>query len=171
MFSGTKGPKGQTRKAPFTSDLSGQDFAKLIMKGWVPAGLVLGISIGSRHDDWLTVGQTRWGAGNAEVVGYTELVNDARHDSRQQLAKDVKRLGAEGVVIATMDMRVQRAGMPGAGGPPRPHRGGHQHRDRDRQVHPRAAAQRADAGRHVARPAAPAGGQDPDLTRAAKAQA
>ena len=43
------------------------------MKGWVPAGLVLGISIGSRHDDWLTVGQTRWGAGNAEVVGYTEL--------------------------------------------------------------------------------------------------
>jgi uncharacterized protein YbjQ (UPF0145 family) len=112
VFSGTKGPKGQIRKAPFTSDLSGQDFAKLIMKGWVPAGLVLGISIGSRHDDWLTVGQTRWGAGNAEVVGYTELVNDARHDSRQQLAKDVKRLGAEGVVIATMDMRVSERECP-----------------------------------------------------------
>jgi uncharacterized protein YbjQ (UPF0145 family) len=112
VFSGSKGPKGKTRKTPFTSDLSGQDFAKLIMKGWVPAGLVLGISIGSRHDDWLTVGQTRWGAGNAEVVGYTELVNDARHDSRQQLAKDVKRLGAEGVVIATMDMRVSERECP-----------------------------------------------------------
>ncbi len=102
----------QGHKQPFTSDLSGQDFAKLIMKGWVPAGLVLGISIGSRHDDWLTVGQTRWGAGNAEVTGYTELVSDARHDSRQQLERDVKRLGAEGVVIATMEMRVRERDCP-----------------------------------------------------------
>src|SRR5262249_8310898 len=77
--------RGSRPKRPFTSVLSGQDFAKLIMKGWVPAGLALGISIGSRHDDWLTVGQTRWGSGNAEVTGYTELVNDARHDARQQL--------------------------------------------------------------------------------------
>ncbi len=109
--SGTKG-RGRTLRTPFTSDLSGQDFAKLIMKGWVPAGLALGISIGSRHDDWLTVGQTRWGSGNAEVVGYTELVNDARHDARVQLEKDVKRLGAEGVVIATMEMRVRERECP-----------------------------------------------------------
>ncbi len=99
-------------KTPFTSDLSGQDFAKLIMAGWVPSGLALGISIGSRHDDWLTVGQTRWGSGNAEVNGYTELVNDARHDSREQLERDVKRLGGEGVVIASMDMRVRERECP-----------------------------------------------------------
>ena len=106
------GPRGQGTRQPFTSDLSGQDFAKLIMKGWVPAGLALGISIGSRHDDWLTVGQTRWGSGNAEVTGYTELVNDARHDSRVQLEKDVRRLGGEGVVIADMDMRVRERECP-----------------------------------------------------------
>jgi uncharacterized protein YbjQ (UPF0145 family) len=100
------------RHQPFTSDLSGQDFSKLIMKGWVPAGLALGISIGSRHDDWLTVGQTRWGAGNAEVTGYTELVNDARHDARQQLDRDVTRLGGEGVVIADMDMKVRERECP-----------------------------------------------------------
>jgi uncharacterized protein YbjQ (UPF0145 family) len=100
------------RHRPFTSDLSGQDFSKLIMKGWVPAGLALGISIGSRHDDWLTVGQTRWGAGNAEVTGYTELVNDARHDARQQLDRDVTRLGGEGVVIADMDMKVRERECP-----------------------------------------------------------
>ncbi|MGH3420149.1 MAG: heavy metal-binding domain-containing protein [Streptosporangiaceae bacterium] len=104
--------RGSRPKRPFTSDLSGQDFTKLIMKGWVPAGLALGISIGSRHDDWLTVGQTRWGAGNAEVVGYTELVNDARHDARQQLAADVARLGGEGVVIADMEMRVRERECP-----------------------------------------------------------
>ncbi len=100
------------RKKPFTSDLSGQDFGKLIMKGWVPVGLALGISIGSRHDDWLTVGQTRWGAGNAEVTGFTELVNDARHDARQQLERDVTKLGGEGVVIATMEMRVRERECP-----------------------------------------------------------
>jgi len=100
------------RKKPFTSDLSGQDFGKLMMKGWVPVGLALGISIGSRHDDWLTVGQTRWGAGNAEVTGYTELVNDARHDARQQLDRDVTRLGGQGVVIATMEMRVRERECP-----------------------------------------------------------
>jgi uncharacterized protein YbjQ (UPF0145 family) len=109
---GSRGPQNPAMRAPFTSDLTGQDFGKLIMKGWVPAGLALGISIGSRHDDWLTVGQTRWGAGNAEVIGYTELVNDARHDARQQLQKDVKRLGAEGVVIATMEMRVRERECP-----------------------------------------------------------
>jgi len=100
------------RRMPFTSDLSGQDFAKLIMKGWTPAGLALGISIGSRHDDWMTVGQTRWGSGNAEVTGWTELVGEARHDSRIELERDVKRLGAEGVVIATMEMRVRERECP-----------------------------------------------------------
>jgi uncharacterized protein YbjQ (UPF0145 family) len=97
---------------PFSSDLSGQDFAKLLSSGWVPAGLALGISVGARHDDWLTVGQTRWGAGNAEVVGYTELVNDTRHDARQQLEKDVRRLGGEGVVVQRMDMRVHERECP-----------------------------------------------------------
>jgi uncharacterized protein YbjQ (UPF0145 family) len=111
VASWSRGPSGRPR-TPFTSDLSGQDFAKLIMKGWVPAGLALGISIGSRHDDWMTVGQTRWGSGNAEVTGWTELVNDARNDSREQLEKDVRRLGGEGVVIATMEMRVRERDCP-----------------------------------------------------------
>ena len=107
-----RAPGAPPLRHPFTSDLSGQDFAKLVMKGWMPAGLVLGISIAARHDDWLTRGQTRWGAGNAEVTGFTELVNDARHDARTQLAADVKRLGAQGVVVASMDMRVRERECP-----------------------------------------------------------
>jgi uncharacterized protein YbjQ (UPF0145 family) len=97
---------------PFTCDLSGQDFAKLIMTGWVPAGLVLGISIGSRHDDRKTTRQTRWGSGNAEVAGWTELVSESRRDARRQLERDVKRLGADGVVIAAMQMRVRERDCP-----------------------------------------------------------
>jgi uncharacterized protein YbjQ (UPF0145 family) len=101
-----------TLKRPFTSDLSGQDFAKLVMAGWMPAGLVLGISIGSRHDDWLTVTQTRWTGGNAEVHGYTDLVNLTRHDARGQLERDVRRHGADGVVVQEMTMRVRERECP-----------------------------------------------------------
>jgi len=101
-----RAPGGQRLREPFTSDLTGQDFAKLILDGWVPAGLVLGISIGARHDDWLTVNQTRWGSGNTEVSGYTELVNATRHDARLQLERDVARHGADGVVLQDMTVRI-----------------------------------------------------------------
>jgi len=107
-----RAPGAPRPKRPFTSDLSGQDFAKLIMRGWVPAGLALGISVAARHDDWLTVGQTRWGAGNAEVAGYTELVHEGRHDARVQLEREVRQLGAEGVVIADMQLRVSERECP-----------------------------------------------------------
>jgi uncharacterized protein YbjQ (UPF0145 family) len=99
-------------REPFTSDLSGQDFAKLIMSGWVPAGLVLGISICARHDDRTTTRQTRWRSGNAEVAGWTELFGQSRREARNQLESDVRRLGAEGVVIAAMRMRVRERDCP-----------------------------------------------------------
>ena len=92
--------------APFTSDLSGQDFAKLIMAGWVPAGLVLGVAIGACHDDWQTTRQTRRWSGNREVVGWTDVVNQSRRDARDRLGRDIQRLGAEGAVIARMQLRV-----------------------------------------------------------------
>jgi uncharacterized protein YbjQ (UPF0145 family) len=99
-------------RPPFTSGLSGQDFAKLILDGWVPVGLALGISIGARHDDWFTISQTRWGSGNAEVAGYTDLVSQTRHDAREQLERDVARMGADGVVVKSMDVRVSERECP-----------------------------------------------------------
>jgi uncharacterized protein YbjQ (UPF0145 family) len=107
---------GNGEQAPFSSDLSGQDFAKLIMAGWVPAGLALGISIGSRHDDRATARQARWGSGNAEVTGWTDLVSRPRQDARRRLESDVRRLGAEGVVIAAMQLRVSERDCPAAAG-------------------------------------------------------
>jgi uncharacterized protein YbjQ (UPF0145 family) len=129
-----RAPGGMPLRQPFTSDLTGQDFAKLIMAearmaeirrsgtwssalsadeftaikstGFEPVGLVLGIAVGSRHDDWITINQTRYGSGNVEVQGYTDLVNATRHDARNQLERDVARHGAEGVVLQAMEMRV-----------------------------------------------------------------
>jgi uncharacterized protein YbjQ (UPF0145 family) len=111
-----RAPGAKPLRHPFSSDLSGQDFAKLIAKGWVPAGLALGISIAARHDDWRTISQSRWSAGNTEVSGFTQVVNDARHDARRQLQKDVRRLGGEGVVIADMQMRVRERECPAVEG-------------------------------------------------------
>jgi uncharacterized protein YbjQ (UPF0145 family) len=92
--------------APFTSDLSGQDFAKLIMAGWVPVGLVLGVAIGACHDDWQTTRQTRRWSGNREVAGWTDAVNQSRREAGRRLQADVQRLGGEGAVIASMQLRV-----------------------------------------------------------------
>jgi uncharacterized protein YbjQ (UPF0145 family) len=111
-----RAPGGVPLRRPFTSDLSGQDFAKLIADGVVPVGLALGISIGSRHDDWVTMSQTRWTSGNTEVSGYTELVTMTRHDARRELERDVVRLGAEGVVIQDIDLRIGEQECPASEG-------------------------------------------------------
>src|SRR5262249_41900535 len=96
----------------FSSDLSGQDFAKLIRAGWVPVGLAVGISVGARHDDGQTATATARGAPNAEVDGYTELVHVTRQDARVQLAADVAGMGAEGVVVSAIDLSIHDHGPP-----------------------------------------------------------
>jgi uncharacterized protein YbjQ (UPF0145 family) len=103
-------------RVPFTCGVSGQDFARLVMAGWVPAGLVLGIAIGARHDDRTTIRQARPWSGNAEVTGWTALVNQTRQDARRRLEDDVRRLGAEGVVIAGMQVRTRQRDCPVAVG-------------------------------------------------------
>ena len=53
--------------SPFATELSGADFAKLVMAGWVPAGIALGISVAGLHDTLVTTSSGPWGTGNAEV--------------------------------------------------------------------------------------------------------
>jgi uncharacterized protein YbjQ (UPF0145 family) len=118
-----RAPGGVRLPQPFTSDVSGQEFAKLIMAGAVPVSLVLGISIGVRHDDWLNQGQARWTAGNVEVDGYTELVNRTRRDARNELMLDVSRVSGEGVVIKHTELRISEQECRGVG-----HSGGKDYR-------------------------------------------
>jgi uncharacterized protein YbjQ (UPF0145 family) len=105
--------RGVTSRArPFASDLSGQDFTKLVAHGWVPVGLALGVAVGYRHDDWLTKGQTRLTAGNVEVEGYAYLVRQMRTDARNELELDLVRMGAEGVVVREMDTQISERRCP-----------------------------------------------------------
>jgi uncharacterized protein YbjQ (UPF0145 family) len=103
------GVRARSRTRPnsvFTTHLPGTDVAKLLMAGWAPAAQVFGISVAIRHDDWNTRSQSSWGAGNAEVGGYTELVNHCRADSRNKFSAQVRRTGADGAVVDGMSLRV-----------------------------------------------------------------
>ena len=92
---------------PFASDLSGPDFAKLVMAGWMPAGIALGISVAGLHDDLVTTSSGPWGTGNAEVPAYTGLMTRVRQDARDRLAQSVRALGADGVVVSAMTLGVR----------------------------------------------------------------
>jgi uncharacterized protein YbjQ (UPF0145 family) len=92
---------------PFTTELSGPDFAKLLIDGWVPAGIALGISVAGLHDTLVTTNSGPWGTRNAEVPAYTDLMVYVRHDARSRLEKTVRGLGADGVVVSAMTLHVR----------------------------------------------------------------
>jgi uncharacterized protein YbjQ (UPF0145 family) len=92
---------------PFTCELSGPDFAKLLMDGWVPAGIALGVSVAGLHDTLVTPSSGPWGTGNAEVPAYTGLMACVRQDARSRLEETVRGLGAEGVVVSAMTLHVR----------------------------------------------------------------
>jgi uncharacterized protein YbjQ (UPF0145 family) len=92
-------------RQPFLSDLTGQDFAKLITAGWVPCGLVLGLAVAVRHDDYRTQ-QQKMSWQNLEISGFTELVGSARHWARDRLRKDCARTGGTGVVVQETTLKV-----------------------------------------------------------------
>lgn len=73
----------------------------------MPAGIVLGISAAGLHDTLVTTSSGPWGTGNAEVPSYTSLMVHVRQDARGRLEQTVRGLGAEGVVVSAMTLRVR----------------------------------------------------------------
>jgi uncharacterized protein YbjQ (UPF0145 family) len=95
-------------RQPFTSDLSGQDFAKLLRSGWVPVDLVQGVGAVIRHDDWAQrMQQSSWM--NQEMVGSTQLVTAARAAARDSIAADAAKRGAHTVVLQSMQLNIFEA--------------------------------------------------------------
>jgi uncharacterized protein YbjQ (UPF0145 family) len=82
---------------PFTSDLSGQDFAVLTTMGYAPLGLVMGSCVYHvAHQTWkqyrATVNQ------NIEMAAFTQAIYDAREIAMERMQAEAKELGAEGIV-------------------------------------------------------------------------
>lgn len=99
--------RGGTRpRRPFATDLGGDRFAVLLRAGWVPTGYSIVVALGVRHDDWRTMQSSTMWAGNQEVTGYTDLVNETRNGARDQFARRMSRLGGESAIASDMAMRV-----------------------------------------------------------------
>jgi hypothetical protein len=95
--------RGAVRPArPFTTDLGGQDVAKLLAAGWVPAGIVYGMSVAVRHDDWRTRAQAGVFpySGNVEVSGYTEVLTHVRAAARRDFAAAAARLDGDAALLS-----------------------------------------------------------------------
>lgn len=89
----------------FATDLPGQDVVKLMHGGWMPSGLVIGIAVAVRHDDYYTRRQaTSWV--NVEVAGYTELVSFARADARNKFAQRAAKHGGDAAIVSDMALHI-----------------------------------------------------------------
>jgi uncharacterized protein YbjQ (UPF0145 family) len=99
--------RSRTRpKRVFSTALSGQDVAKLLVAGWVPVDLVFGITVMVRHDDWAVRQQTSpYQAGNVEVDGYTQLITRTRANARERFGHKVREAGADGAIVSSMALR------------------------------------------------------------------
>ncbi len=95
----------QPLSRPFLSSLSGQQFAKIFRNGYIPCGLVIGISAYQIHPGWGSrYQQQSWN--NQEMGQYTDAVTAARHAAVSTLYQDLQRLGAEGCVGMTVALQM-----------------------------------------------------------------
>jgi len=100
-----RAPHGQSYKTregkPFTSDLSGQDFALLLSSGHAPLGMVMGscvyhVAHMTMRQAWKTMSQ------NVELALFTQALYDAREIAMERMQAEAKALGAEGIVGVTV---------------------------------------------------------------------
>jgi uncharacterized protein YbjQ (UPF0145 family) len=89
---------------PFTSDLSGQDFYKLLASGHRPVGLVMGSCV------YHVAHQSMWKAmrqigQNVELPNFTQALYDARELAMERMQREAEHLQAEGVVAVRLEER------------------------------------------------------------------
>jgi len=82
---------------PFTSDLSGQDFWKLIKAGHAPLGLVMGTCVYHVAHQGFRQALSQLGK-NAEMANYTQAIYEAREIAMDRMQYEAIQLQAEGVV-------------------------------------------------------------------------
>jgi uncharacterized protein YbjQ (UPF0145 family) len=89
---------------PFTSDLSGQDFYKLLASGHRPVGLVMGSCV------YHVAHQSMWKAmrqigQNVELPNFTQALYDARELAMERMQREADQVEAEGVVAVRLEER------------------------------------------------------------------
>jgi uncharacterized protein YbjQ (UPF0145 family) len=84
---------------PFTSDMSGQDFATLLRAGYRPAGLVMGNCVYHVARQGMLQSLKQVGR-NVEMVNFTQALYEARELAMERMQKDADELQSEGIVGA-----------------------------------------------------------------------
>jgi uncharacterized protein YbjQ (UPF0145 family) len=93
---------------PVLSNLSGQDFAKLVTIGWWPVGLVAGTTVAYVMTGW---GQQRNAASligrmrNQELPDFSRGITTARAGALQRMEREAHALHAHGVVGVSIDQK------------------------------------------------------------------
>jgi uncharacterized protein YbjQ (UPF0145 family) len=82
---------------PFTSDLSGQDFATLLRAGYRPVGMVMGncvyhVAHQGLRASWKQIGR------NQEMPTYTQALYEARELAMERMQNEATEVQAEGIV-------------------------------------------------------------------------
>lgn len=94
---------------PFTSHLSGQDFAKLLMSGYAPSALVVGIAAVRAYAGWQASYQAQsWG--NTEVSQFSRVLDECVSMAISRMEDQAASVG-DGVVGVEVDL--SSAGMMG----------------------------------------------------------
>jgi uncharacterized protein YbjQ (UPF0145 family) len=89
----------------FSTELAGQDVAKLMHAGWVPARIAIGIAVETQFLDYASRNQMSLMAGNVEVQAPTHLITRVRAQARERFAKHAKDVHADGAIVSNMTLR------------------------------------------------------------------
>ncbi len=94
---------------PFTSDLSGQDFWRLVQTGHMPQGLVMGTCV--YHIAHRGIGQALSSIGqNTELPNFTEALYDARELAMNRMQAEAESLAATGIVGVRLEEKSHQWG-------------------------------------------------------------
>jgi uncharacterized protein YbjQ (UPF0145 family) len=95
--------EGQLHRAPngrpFTSDMSGQDFATLLRAGYRPAGLVMGNCVYHVARQGMMQSLRQMGR-NIEMPNFTQALYEARELAMERMQNEADELQSEGIVGA-----------------------------------------------------------------------
>jgi uncharacterized protein YbjQ (UPF0145 family) len=84
---------------PFTSDLSGQDFAKLLRAGYRPVGLTMGNCVYHVGRQGMLASLKQLGR-NVEMPNYTQALYEARELAMERMQTEADALQSDGIVGA-----------------------------------------------------------------------
>jgi uncharacterized protein YbjQ (UPF0145 family) len=84
---------------PFTSDLSGQDFAKLLRAGYRPVGLTMGNCVYHVGRQGMLASLKQLGR-NVEMPNYTQALYEARELAMERMQTEADGLQSDGIVGA-----------------------------------------------------------------------